>query len=288
MQDISPPASPAAQDLILTLFGDYLLERPSPVWVGHLIELLETLDVTAGAVRTALSRMSRKGWLKTTRKGRRSYYELSPAGRRLLEEGRERIHRPPRDAPWDGRWSTITYTVPERRREIRDRLRVRLAWLGCGSLGNGVWISPHDVAEPLQGIVEDLGIHSLLHHFRGEFRGPGTVEAMVERCWDLEAVSRAYRDFLFRHRPPLERSLGHRERFGRLCPAEAFLLRFRLIHEYRQFPLMDPYLPARFLPDDWAGDRAAALFQEFHGLLAGPAERHVEWVLSDGDREHAP
>jgi phenylacetic acid degradation operon negative regulatory protein len=282
LKDQSRGPTGSAQDLTLTLFGDYLLGQERAVWVGHVIQLLETLAVSPSSARTALSRMAGKGWLQASRRGRFSFYALTAQGRRLLTEGRERIQRPPGRDDWDGRWSVITCTVPEEDREIRDRFRVRLTWLGCGSLGNGVWISPHDVETPLLAIADSLAIREGLHFFRGEFGGPGTDRALVARCWDLDRTARAYQDFTARYTPPLERSLRSLERFGRLCPAEAFLLRFRLIHEYRRFPFVDPGLPRELLPAGWAGYEAADLFRRLHGLLEGPAEEHVGWVLDGG------
>ena len=89
-------ASPRSQDLVFTLFGDYLLARDRPVWVGALIPLLGRLGMSAPATRTALSRMTARGWLVATRRGGRGFYGLSPRGRRLLEEGRQLIYHPPR------------------------------------------------------------------------------------------------------------------------------------------------------------------------------------------------
>jgi DNA-binding transcriptional regulator PaaX len=110
------------------------------------------------AVRTVLSRMTRKGWLTAERLGTRSWYGLTPRGRKLLESGRERIYRPTSDASWDGKWSVIVFSVPEARRRLRDALRVRLSWLGCGLLTSGAWISPHDVrAEVLDIAADSLG-----------------------------------------------------------------------------------------------------------------------------------
>src|SRR5690554_4837696 len=97
-------AAPRAQELVFTLYGDYLLDRGRPVRVGSLIELLGRLGVAAPATRTALSRMVARGWLTVTRVEGRSLYDLSARGRRLLESGRERIYHPPRRASWDGRW----------------------------------------------------------------------------------------------------------------------------------------------------------------------------------------
>ena len=107
------------QDLVFTLFGEYLLPRAEPVWVGSLISLLQPFDLSEGAVRTILSRMSRKGWFTTLREGRRSFYQLSERGRKLLEEGRERIYHPSWDETWDGRWLLIAYSIPEDRRELQ-------------------------------------------------------------------------------------------------------------------------------------------------------------------------
>lgn len=282
MKDVSRVPTGSVQDLTLTLFGDYLLEQERAVWVGHVIQLLETLGVSPGSARTALSRMAGKGWLQASRRGRFSFYALTTEGRRLLEEGRERIRRPPGRDDWDGRWSVITSTVPEEDRDIRDRFRVRLSWLGCGSLGNGVWISPYDVEAPLRAIADSLAIREGLHFFRGEFGGPGTRRELVARCWDLDGTHRAYQDFTSRYAPALERSVWSLELFDRLCPAEAFLLRFRLIHEYRKFPFVDPDLPPELLPTEWAGSEAAELFRRLHGLLESPAEAHVRWVLDAG------
>ena len=105
------PARP--QDLIFTLYGEYLLHRKEPIWVGSLIALLQPFDLSEGAVRTVLSRMARKGWLEAHRTGKHSFYDLAPKGRQLLEDGEDRIFHPSWDNPWDGSWFLIAYSIPE-------------------------------------------------------------------------------------------------------------------------------------------------------------------------------
>lgn len=269
------------QDLVFTLFGEYLLDRDRPTWVGGLIALLHPFGLSEGAVRTVLSRMARKGWLETRRIGRHSFYDLTPRGRRLLEEGQARIFHPSWDAPWDGRWFLLAYSIPEDARQLRDRLRDRLAWLGFGSLGNGLWISPHDVGAQVRELAEQMGLEDHLECFRAERVGGAAVEDLVARCWDLEAVSRHYREFLARWTPVWER-LGATGR-GRLTSADAeecYTLRFGLIHEFRAFPLEDPYLPRSLLPRGWEGERATGVFQALHDVLVGPADRYVDQVLA--------
>jgi phenylacetic acid degradation operon negative regulatory protein len=96
-----------AQDMIFTLYGDYIIHRGGEARPGSLIELLSLLGLSGQAVRSTLSRMSQKGWLTSYRTCRYSFYSLTPRSRELLEEGARRIFQPRCD-PWDGRWHLLT------------------------------------------------------------------------------------------------------------------------------------------------------------------------------------
>lgn len=271
------------RDLVFTLFGDYLRHRDGPIWVGSVLELLAPLDVSNSAARTTLSRMSREGWFATHRQGRRSYYALTDRGRKLLEEGEERIHHPLWDRPWNGRWILVAYSVPEEDRTLRDRLRDRLLWLGFGSLGNGLWISPHAVADRAREAAESLGLDEHTEVFRSDHLGFSKPARLVSRCWDLEQINGRYERFIERHVPEfkvcrndLERDDG---REGSLTDEACFVRRFRLVHEYREFPLLDPYLPRTLLPEGWAGECAAVFFETYHELLSRAANRYVDRIV---------
>lgn len=261
------------QDLVFTLFGDFLLHRPGPVWVGSLIALLEPLGLSATNVRTVLSRMAGKGWLRSQRQGRRGYYSLTDRGRRLLEEGETRIYRPRENESWDGQWTLVAYSIPEERRAQRDRLRVRLEWLGFGSLGNGLWVSPHDVAERVEEVAGELGVKGDLEVFRGDHLTPEPPSRLVVRCWDLAALNEEYEAFVDRH---LDACRLLADDPGAVAPRDAYVRRFNLVHEFREFPLKDPFLPRALQPEDWAGECALSLFNYYRGLLAEAADRFVE------------
>jgi phenylacetic acid degradation operon negative regulatory protein len=286
MERGGPRRTRRPQDLVFSLFGEYLLGRHAPVWVGSLIELLEPFEMSPNAVRTVVSRMSRKGWLKSERKGRRSFYDLTRRGRKLLEEGAERIYHPPRDEAWDGSWQLIAYSIPENERHRRDQLRVRLAWLGCGSLGNGLWISPHPIAEAVREIAEELELTDHLEVFRAEHLGFSDVDRMVSQAWDLPDINRCYAVFIRRFNRPFVQARKALENGG-LDPRDAYARRFELIHAYRDFPLIDPYLPRMLLPSVWAGDCVAWLFEKYHDLLTEPADRYVDRVLAAAAEEDA-
>lgn len=284
---------PRSQDLVFTLYGDYMLGRERPLWVGSLILLLGQLGMSGPATRTALSRMTARGWLVATRRGGRGYYGLSPRGRRILEEGRQRIYHPPRLVAWDGSWYLVAYSIPETRRRLRDSLRAKLSWLGCGALTNGLWITPHDVRDEVEAIARRLKVTRHVEIFRGAHVGFSDATELVAQCWDLAAVNANYRKFIDRWAPQLDhcgqcRKSGSevaRGRFGRPCtsPEDCFERRFELVHSYRAFPAIDPFLPDELLPAGWLGDRAAQLFETYHAVLAEPAERYIQEVCAAGD-----
>lgn len=285
-----PAPSLRSQQLVFTLFGDYLLERDRPVWAGSLITLLGQLGLSPMAVRTVLSRMTRRGWLSAEKLGTRSWYGLTKKGRRLLEEGRERIYHPPVAATWDGRWSVVTFSIPEDRRQLRDSLRVRLSWLGLGPLTNGVWITPHDVREDVAKIAGDLRVVRHLEVFHGTHSGFSDPMDLARQCWDLDGLNDRYASFIARWRMNFEHCrqcglTGAKAGIHRPCtaPADCFRRRFLLVHEYRAFPLDDPFLPKPLLPEDWQGESAARLFETYHNALQTPAERYVAEVCGQGD-----
>jgi len=110
---------------LFDLFGDYVEHRERELWTGNIIALAAEFDLTERAIRSALMRLQRDGWIDVRRAGTRSWYGLTDGGRELIDRGRERIMRGP-EHDWDERWVVLTYTIPESRRDLRDRLRAEL------------------------------------------------------------------------------------------------------------------------------------------------------------------
>ncbi|HEU6450875.1 MAG TPA: PaaX family transcriptional regulator C-terminal domain-containing protein, partial [Gemmatimonadaceae bacterium] len=88
-----------------------------------------------------------------------------------------------------------------------------------------------------------------------------------------------YAKFIRRHESAYASCLRDQERCG-LDPRDCFIRRFKLIHEYRVFAMIDPYLPRELLPDGWNGDTAAKLFEDYHDLLTEAASRFVSSALT--------
>ena len=262
------------RSLLFTLYGDYAHPLgQEEVRVGALVQLAGELGVSGNALRSALSRMSREGWLAVRRNDGTPRYRLTRRGHSLIEEGTGRIYGRHR-AGWDGRWLLVSYSLPERRRGQRDRLREGLNFLGFGSLGNGIFVSPHDLSREVRALI---GRHEVeedvtMHH--GTLEWPSDPAQVVARAWDLETLAARYTAFL----GPIRRGL---EEAGSLDARESFRRRFLLTHEFRRFPFSDPDLPDRLLPPGWVGTAAREAFLEYNGRLREPAERFYKSIAED-------
>jgi phenylacetic acid degradation operon negative regulatory protein len=272
-----------SQDLVFTFYGDYLRHRSGEAWTGNLIEFLGLFGLSGQAVRSTLSRMARKGWLKSRRTSRYSFYSLTPKSIELLEEGAQRIYQP-RSDPWDGRWHLLTYSVPESKRHLRRRLRRRLLWLGFGTLNHATWISPRNLQSKVEELVETLDLQPYVEFFNCEHRGFSSSEEIVASCWNLKRLNRYYANFIERYEPLYLEHKAQLKTSESLNPQDCFIRRFMLIHEYRLSPYVDPNLPFELLPKDWLGSRATELFQGYRHLLAEGAETFVDSVLAEGPK----
>ncbi len=268
-----------SQDMIFTLYGDYIRHRGGEAWTGSLIELLGLFGLSSQAVRSTLSRISRKGWLKGRKAGRNSFYSLTPQCIKLLEDGAVRILQPRHD-PWDGQWHLLTYSIPESKRHLRRRLRQQLVWLGFGSLNHATWISPRDLRAEVEQVVESLRVTPYVELFSGGQLAFSSDEEIVTRGWDLEGLNEYYATFIDRYEPLFCECQARLETGDSPESQECFRQRFMLVHEYRSSPYVDPNLPAELLPADWLGERATLLFQQYRDMLADEADAYVDAVLA--------
>jgi phenylacetic acid degradation operon negative regulatory protein len=267
------------QAATLTLYGDYLLKRGGEIGIGSLIELLSSLGLSQQAVRSAVSRMCRAGLLKVRRVGRRSYYSLTKDGHQLLTKGAKRIFER-KNSHWDGSWNIVTYSIPEQRRQARDRLRLELNWMGYGALTEATWISPYDLTKEVEELGDRLKIRDYIQIFQARNQDLTDPKKMVSLGWDLSRIHQKYASFIQKYQPKLENHLKRRHAGETIEPSECFVERFGLIHEYRKLPFFDPDLPTELLPEDWLRPKAAALFREYHELLADKANKYFDSVFN--------
>jgi phenylacetic acid degradation operon negative regulatory protein len=257
--------------LIFSLYGDLVHAADDGVepgfWLGALVELMSAFDLSEAAVRQAVSRMARQGWLRAERRGKRAYYTVTERGRRRIQELSPRIYGPVIE--WDGIWRILATTIDVR--DARIRLRQELRVLGWAPLSPAIWISPSDSVQSASEAADRYGAAAGTHLFTGTYEGPLSDRELVERCWDLPSVAAAYDGFISTYGPRLERE--HKARAA--GDSDAFAERLWLVHDFRKFVYLDPGLPSELVPAHWPGTIAAAIFREYYALLAGKAQHFL-------------
>ncbi len=255
-----------ARSALFDLYGDHLRLRGGQAPVAALVRLAAPLGINAPAVRTAVSRMVRQGWLEPVRLPGGPGYALTARAVRWLDEAAQRIYRHG-DPQWDGRWHLVVAgRVPERAR--RARVDAALTYLGYARLGETTWISPR----PAPGLETLLSTERLAaQQFRASY--DGDPRELLERAWDLDSLARAYQQWL-QWAGVLVAGTGPE------APDETvFARRCALVHEWRKFLFSDPGLPAALLPAQWPGREAAEFFRAESARLLPAAARFVDCCL---------
>jgi len=279
--DVAAPRQqrgPSPQHLLTTVLGEYLDSADAALPSATVVAVLGEFGISPASARAALSRLVRRGLIGVRANGRTPLYHVAP---QAVARHRATMHRflafggVPR--VWDGQWLTVSFSLPESLQAQRHALRKALGALGFVRLYDSVWISPDDDPAPVRdGLAQLLGgvpgaRWSVMRTRFEDEAGPGGPGA----AYDLEALARAYRDFVARHEPVL---VDVRER--RVRPAAALVARATLMDGWRRFAAVDPDLPPHLLPPDWPREQARATFLEAHTALGPLAHERLVAVMS--------
>ena len=259
-----------ARSALFDLYGDYLRPRGGRAPVAALVKLLAPLGIAPPAVRTAVSRMVRQGWLHPLRLVSGPGYLLTPKAARRLDEAAARIYRTGRSG-WDGRFDLILLHGPLARKDAN-----RLAYLGYGTLGEHAWVAPR-AADDVDAVLADTGVSYERFSAAHAAGSPGAAE-VVGKAWDLPSLAESYETFVADLRPVVGAVNS------RSSDEEAYAARFRLVHAWRSFLFRDPQLPPSLLPPRWPGASAAGFFDRHATRLRPAADRYVERCLQSASK----
>jgi phenylacetic acid degradation operon negative regulatory protein len=253
---------------VITVFGDAIVPRGGMVGMAALQELTDRMRISPGALRAALSRLAKDGWVERHRHGRKSYYRLTPDSAATFARAGDRIYAPG-PPPWDGGWTIAV--APEEIAGEREERTARLTGQGFVRLSNGLFIRPK--ADRTDAIPDtDLFV----------------LDASADTVpdWVLHACSSPETDIAYSVLnatiAPLDDMLCDG---GALSPLDAMVARALLIHEWRRVLLRDADLPAALRPADWSGEDARKLVASLYARLLEPSER---WLDACDGRPEGP
>lgn len=250
--------------VIITIFGDAVAPRGGVVAVSVLAALTAPLGIGAGALRVALHRLVRDGWLIRERRGRASFYALSPRGVAEFAPASRRIYAA---APAAGAPLALGLADPGLDAGARAGLEARMSGAGWQPVGAGVWLGPA-AAVPAPGVFTLAGTG-------GEV--PGWLRARL----GPPELSAAYAALVAELRQLAAALDGDGGGPGRSDGATAAALRVLVVHRWRRLVLRHADLPAAYLPGDWPGETCRDLVLALHRRLSAAAD---PWL----DAEIAP
>lgn len=109
--------------------------------------------------RTAAGRLAVKGHVRFVEKNGRKYLEITDEGRRTLAIEQEKLRLAgKRGKRWDKRYRLVMFDIPEKKRGMRDQVRMFMQGCGFLRLQDSVWVFPYDCEELVTLVKADLRI----------------------------------------------------------------------------------------------------------------------------------
>lgn len=267
-----------SRTLLVTLLGAFARRTDGWMSISAIVALLGVIHIDESSARTGVSRLKKRRWLEAEKREGRNGYRLTDEALRALASGDRVIWHARQPAELNDGWCVASFSVPEKDRAKRHLLRSRLAALGFGNIGSGVWIAPARMAPEARQLVETLDLRNYTNIFCGQHAGGQELTRMVHEAWDLGEIDNRYRGFLSAHLGGIEQ-ITVPQGTG-TSPRDAFAHYMHALDDWRELPMRDPGLPRELLPNDWAGESAARLLERVVTELDAPAFEFVREILS--------
>lgn len=155
---------------------------------------------------------------------------------------------------WDGKWRILSYEIPEKKRDLRDRLRREVAGWGLGPWHRSFWLTPHPVISSLKDLVSQKEEEQYIQAFEADHVF-GDEKILIEKVWGTVALDKKYRELFKKWHDLLS---GDSDKSAKLT---------KVIGYYVDLLRIDPGLPKQLVGDSWIGFEAFNIFKEIRGIL---------------------
>ncbi len=155
---------------------------------------------------------------------------------------------------WDGKWRVISYEIPEKKRELRDRLRREMQGWGLGPWHRSFWLTPHPIIDTLKALIFQKEEEKYIQAFESEHVF-GDREVLIEKVWGKSQLDKKYRELFKKWHDLLSKEGDKLEKFK------------KIISEYIVLLKGDPGLPVDLLGANWIGFEGWSIFKEIRSIL---------------------
>lgn len=108
-------------------------------------------------IKQAILRLERNGLIHITGDGRKREIHLTTQGEKKIDALYAGAYVVPMPVRWDGKWRLIMFDVPEKRKKVRDTLRMLLRSAGFVHFQDSAWIQPYPCNELVTLLRSHLG-----------------------------------------------------------------------------------------------------------------------------------
>ena len=246
--ELADPQDQRVWSIIVSLFGDLAQEPGAQISGGALTRVIEPLGIKPEAIRVALHRLRKDGWIESDRIGRVSMHFLTEFGRSQSAAVTPRIYarKPEPDRQWYLLIAEDGVGV-----QVLDELMLNH---DCTPVTRTVALGPGPAPEQTEGVlVFDVTAQ--------------TAPRWVQDRLCPQELRKACRSLL----EATERAARSRPKTWSPTPLQSAALRTLLVHRWRRVVLRQPDLPPVFFPPDWSGPACRDAVFELLDTLPRPA-----------------
>jgi len=243
ISQLNDPQDLRVWSIIVSLFGD-LAQRPGERISGSaLTRIITPIGIKPEAVRVALHRLRKDGWLDSTRSGRASVHFLTEYGRSQSATVSPRIYA--RTAPEQQPWHLLIAEGGQGSAALEESLLLPQYFAINRSCALGFGPAPVRLPELLIVTAQDLQVPDWL---KTRLFPSDLSASCAQLLRALEAITLADEPSAF----------------------ESAALRTLIVHHWRRIVLRHPDLPPGFHPAGWPGEACRAKVFELLDQLPPP------------------
>ncbi|GAB5460090.1 MAG: phenylacetic acid degradation operon negative regulatory protein PaaX [Hoeflea alexandrii] len=245
--------------MIVTFMGDAIGPRGGVVSAAALQGLMQRMGIGAGAVRTAVSRLSAEGWIERSREGRNSFYQLSGAVGETVRVAERRIYAASSLLPADTQRTLVIAPGP-----LPETALQVLEAEGALQIAPQVML----VFTRLDSLPADLVL------FGATLAEAPVIVAGASMCTHIAAVRQA--DEIESLRQAYLPVAAVLKQVPAPSPEDAMALRCLMIHEWRRLALRVQSIPADLIQPDDPEPATRALIAQIYAELLPASEAWLD------------
>lgn len=109
-------------------------------------------------IYNTINRMEKDGYLEEVEERGQKRYRATLKGKAKIFAYLKK------DKKWDGKWRIVVFDIPEKQKKMRNYFRGCLIGLGFRKLQESVWISPYNIADTVEELIDLCKAKEFVHY----------------------------------------------------------------------------------------------------------------------------